>query len=106
MKDSDLSDALEAAVADEFERLKKLPASLLRVLGHDGVTQILSVGSHSYEIKAWSEPVAAVPDSFVVFVDALEPGSSGSTHLRGFLVKPGQPYTDLPESLLRSYDEP
>jgi hypothetical protein len=106
MKDSDLSDALEVAVADEFERLKKLPASLLRVLGHEGVTQILKVGAHSYEIKAWSKPVAEVPDSFVVLAGALERSSSGSTHLRGFLVKPGQPYTDLPESLLRSYDEP
>jgi len=106
MKDSNLSDALEAAVADEFERLKKLPVSLLQVLGHDGVIRIFKVGSHSYEIRAWSESVAAVPDSFVVLVGALEAGASCSTHLRGFLVKPGQRYTELPESTLRGYDEP
>src|SRR5262245_58209650 len=106
MKDSDLSDALEAAVAEEFKRLKVLSGSLLRVLRHEGVTRLLNVGIHSYEIKAWSIPVADGPESFVVLVGALEPGSSDATHLRGFLVKPGQPYLDLPESMLRSYDEP
>jgi hypothetical protein len=106
MKHSDLSGVLEAEVSSEFERLKRLPISLLQVLGRDGVSRIVKFGTHSYEIRAWSEPVALAPDSFVVLVGALEPGSLSTTHLRGFLIKPGQLYTDLPESVLRSYDQP
>lgn len=106
MKDSDLSDALEAEVSGEFERLKRLPVPLLQVLGHEGVTRIVRFSTHSYEIKAWSEPTALAPDSFVVLVGALEPGSPRSTHLRGLLVRPGQPYVDLPERVLRAYDGP
>jgi hypothetical protein len=106
MKDSDLSDVLESEVSGELERLKKLPVSLLQALGHEGLTRIVKFGTHSYEIKAWSEPVALAPDSFVVLVGVLEPGSFSSTHLRGFWVRPDQPYADLPEGVLRSYDEP
>ena len=106
MKDLDPSSDLEAAVADELGRLKKLPPSLLSVLGRAGVGSLVRVGAQSYEIKAWSVPVTAGTGSFVVLVGALEPGSLGSTHLRGFLVKADQTYADLPESVLRSYDEP
>ena len=106
MKDLDPSSDLEAAVADELERLKKLPASLLRVLGRDGVTSLMRVGAQSFEIKAWSVPVTSGTGSFVVLVGTLESGSPGSTHLRGFLVNADQTYADLPENVLRSYDEP
>ena len=76
------------------------------MLGHEGVTRVVKFGAHSYEIRAWSESVTAAEGSFVVLIGALEPGSRSATHLQGFLVKPGQPYADLPEPVLRSYDEP
>jgi hypothetical protein len=104
MKDPDLYTDLDAAIADELHRLKKLPASLLRVLSRDGVTGLIRVREQSYEAKAWSVPVSEVAGSFVVLVGAFEPGSPGPTHLRGFLVRADQTYTDLTERELRSYD--
>ena len=106
MKDLDSSSILEAAVADEIERLKKLPASLLQVLGRNGVTNLIRVGEQSFEIKAWSVPVTSGIGSFVVLVGVLESESIGSTHLRGFLANADQSYTVLPEDVLRSYDQP
>lgn len=107
MTDSeDSSSSLKATVAGELERLKRLPVALLQVLGHTGITRIKLVEDQSYEIKAWSEPVTGSQDSFVVLVGILEPGLTKTSHLHGFLVKPDQTYTDLPESVLRDYDEP
>ena len=104
MKDSGLFTDLDAAIADELDRLKKLPVSLLQVLSRDGVTGLIQVRAQSYEIKAWSVPVSAAAGSFVVLVGAFEPGSPGPTHLRGFVVKADQTYADLTERELRSYD--
>jgi hypothetical protein len=107
MTDSaDSSNDLDAVVAGELERLKKLPVALLQVLGRTDITRVKRVGDQSYEIRAWSEPVTGSPDSFVVLVGALEPGLANTSHLHGFLVKPDQTYTELSESALRSYDEP
>ena len=104
MKDSGLFTDLDAAIADELDRLKKLPVSLLQVLSRDGVTSVIRVRAQSYELKAWSVPVPVTAGSFVVLVGAFEPGSPGPTHLRGFLVKADQTYIDLTERELRSYD--
>lgn len=104
MKDSGLFTDLDAAIADELDRLKKLPGSLLRVLSRDGVTGLIQVRAQSYEIKAWSVPDSGAQGSFAVLIGAFEPGSPGPTHLRGFLVKADQTYTDLTERELRSYD--
>lgn len=97
---------LHTAIAGELEKLRRLPFELLHVLGRNGITRVKRIGDHSYEIKAWSQPVAAPLDSFVVLVGALESGSSSPTHLRGFLVKPGQPHTDLSREALQSQYEP
>lgn len=104
MTDSGLFTDLDAAIADELDRLKKLPGSLLRVLSRDGVTSVIRVRAQSYEVKAWSVPVSVATGSFVVLVGAFEPDSPGATHLRGFLVKADQTYADLTERELRSYD--
>src|SRR5688572_1976063 len=104
MKDSGVFTDLDTAIADELDRLKRLPASLLQVLGRDGVTSVIRVHAQSYELKAWSVPVSAAAGSFVVLVGAFEPGSPGPSHLRGFLVNADQTCTDLTERELRSYD--
>jgi hypothetical protein len=95
---------LDAAVAGELERLKRLPIALLHALG-SGITRVKYVGDHSYELKAWSQPVPGTSDSFVVLVGVLEPGLPRPSHLGGFLVEAGQPYRDLSQETLRSHDE-
>ena len=106
MTDSyDQPEDLDAAVAGELERLKRLPPALLHALG-SGLTRVKYVGDRSYELKAWSQPVTGKPDSFVILVGVLEPGSSSPSHLGGFLAKAGQPYTDLSQEALRSHYEP
>ena len=106
MTDSDdRPEDVETAVAGEVERLKRLPVALLQMLGPSGITRVKQVGDHSYEIKAWSRPVTGTTNSLVVLVAALEPGLSGTSHLRGFLVKPDQPYADLSQEALRSHYE-
>ena len=106
MTDSDdRPEDVETAVAGEVERIKRLPVALLQMLGPSGITRVKQVGDHSYEIKAWSRPVTGTTNSLVVLVAALEPGSSGTSHLRGFLVKPDQPYADLSQDALRSHYE-
>ena len=92
-------------MASELERLKRLPPALLHALG-SGLTRVKQVGDRSYELKAWAQPVAGEPDSFVILVGVLEPGSSSPSHLGGFLATAGQPYTDLPRETLRSHHEP
>jgi hypothetical protein len=95
----DQTEDLDATVASELERLKRLPPALLLALG-SGLTRVRKVGERSYELKAWSQPVRGKPDSFVVLVGVLEPGSSSPTHSGGFLATADQPYTDLsPASL-------
>ena len=93
---------LHAAVASELERLKRLPPALLLALG-SGLTRVKKVGERSYELKAWSQPVTGKPDSFVVLVGVLEPGSPSPTHLGGFLATAGEPYTDLPRETLQDH---
>jgi hypothetical protein len=95
---------LDAAVAGELERLKRLPFTLLHALG-SGLTRVKHVGDHSYELKAWSQPVTGISDSLVVLVGVLEPGLPSPSHLGGFLAKAGQPYTDLSQETLRSHYE-
>jgi hypothetical protein len=104
MNDPGLFADLDAAIADELGRLKKLPVSLLQFLSREGVTGVIRVRARAYEIKAWSVPVSVAAGSFAVLVGAFEPDSSGPTHVRGFLVKPDQTCTDLTERELRSYD--
>jgi hypothetical protein len=96
---------LDAAVAGELERLKRLPFALLHALG-SGLTRVKHVGDRSYELRAWSQPVMGASDSFVVLVGVLEPGLPSPSHLGGFLAKAGQPYTDLSREALRSHNEP
>ena len=99
----DQPEDLDATVAGELERLKRLPPALLHALG-SGLTRVKKVGDRSYELKAWSQPVASRPDAFVILVGVLEPGSPSPTHLGGFLAEAGQPYTDLSrEALLRQH---
>jgi hypothetical protein len=98
------SENLDAAVAGELERLKRLPFALLHALG-SGLTRVKHVGDRSYELKAWSQPVEGTSDSFVVLVGVLEPGLSSPSHLGGFLVEAGQPYRDLSQETLRSHYE-
>jgi hypothetical protein len=95
---------LDAAVAGELERLKRLPFALLHALG-SGLTRVKHVGDRSYELKAWSQPVEGTSDSFVVLVGVLEPGLSSPSHLGGFLVEAGRPYRDLSQEMLRSHYE-
>lgn len=103
MTDShDQPEDLDATVANELERLKRLPPALLRALG-SGLTRVKKVGDRSYELKAWSKPVTGEPDSFVVLVGALEPGSSSPTHLGGFLATADEPYTDLSREALQRH---
>ncbi len=96
---------LDAAVAGELERLKRLPFALLHALG-SGLTRVKHVGDRSYELKAWSQPVTGTSDSFVVLVGVLEPDLLSPSHLGGFLARAGQPYTDLSQEALRSHYEP
>src|SRR5688500_8096241 len=96
---------LDAAVVGELERLKRLPFALLHALG-SGLTRVRHVGDRSYELKAWSQPVAGTSDSFVILVGVLEPGLPSPSHLGGFLAKAGQPYTDLSQETLLSHYEP
>ena len=106
MTDSyDQPEDLDAAVAGELERLKRLPPALLHALG-SGLTRVKHVGDRSYELKAWSQPVAGTPDSFVILVGVLEPGSSRPSHLGGFLTRADHPYTDLSQEALQSHYEP
>jgi hypothetical protein len=106
MTDSyDQPEDLDAAVAGELERLKRLPPALLHALG-SGLTRVKYIGERSYELKAWSQPVTGKSDSFVILVGVLEPGSSSPSHLGGFLAKAGQPYMDLSQEALRSHYEP
>lgn len=106
MTDSfDQPEGMDATVASELERLKRLPPALLHALG-SGLTRVKQVGDRSYELKAWSQPVTGEPDSFVVLVGVLEPGSSSPSHLGGFLATAGQPYTDLSHEALRNHREP
>ena len=102
---SDQPEDLDATVASELERLKRLPPALLLALG-SGLTRVKRIGDRSYELKAWSQPVTSKPDSFVVLVGVLEPGSSSPSHLGGFLATAGEPYTDLPQETLQSHYEP
>ena len=95
---------LDATVASELERLKRLPPALLLALG-SGLTRVKRIGERSYELKAWSQPVTSKPDSFVILVGVLEPGSSSPSHLGGFLATAGEPYTDLPPETLQSHHE-
>lgn len=95
---------LDAAVAGELERLKRLPFALLHALG-SGLTRVKHIGDRSYELKAWSQPVRGTSDLFVVLVGVLEPGLPSPSHLGGFLAKAGQPYTDLSEEALRIHYE-
>lgn len=101
----DQPEDLDATVASELERLKRLPPALLHALGR-GLTRVKKIGDRSYEIKAWSQPVASNPDSFVILVGVLEPGSSSPTHLGGFLATAGQPYTDLSRETVQSHYAP
>ena len=101
----DQPEDLDATVAGELERLKRLPPALLHALG-SGLTRVRKIGDRSYEIKAWARPVAGNPDAFVVLVGVLAPGSSSPSHLGGFLATPGQPYTDLPREALQSHYPP
>jgi hypothetical protein len=96
---------LDATVAGELERLKRLPPALLHALG-SGLSRVKKVGDRSYEIKAWSQPVTGKPDSFFILVGVLEPGSSSPSHLGGFLAAAGEPYTDLSRETLQSHYEP
>ena len=106
MTDSnDQPEDLDATVASELERLKRLPPALLHALG-SGLTRVKKIGDRSYELKAWSRPITGKPDSFVILVGVLEPGSSNPSHLGGFLATAGQPYTDLPQETLQSHYEP
>lgn len=93
---------LDAVVASELERLKRLPPALLHALG-SGLTRVKQVGDRSYEIKAWSQPVTSKPDWFVVLAGVLGPGASSPGHVAGFLATPGQPYTDLSQEALRGH---
>jgi hypothetical protein len=103
MTDSrDQPEDLDATVASELERLKRLPPALLHALG-SGLTRVKQVGERSYELKAWSQPVTNQPDAFVVLVGVLEPGSSRPSHLGGFLATAGQPYTDLSQEALQNH---
>lgn len=102
---SEQPEDLDATVSRELERLKRLPPALLHALG-SGLTRVKQVGDRSYELKAWSQPVPGKPDSFVILVGVLEPGSSSPSHLGGFLATTGQPYTDLPQETLQSHHEP
>jgi hypothetical protein len=95
---------LDAAVAGELERLKRLPFALLHALG-SGLTRVKHIGDRSYELKAWSQPVRGTSDLFVVLVGVLEPGLSSPSHVGGFLAKAGQPYTDLSQEALRIHYE-
>jgi hypothetical protein len=97
----DQPEDLDATVASELERLKRLPPALLLALG-SGLTRVKKTGARSYELKAWSQPATGKPDSFVVLVGVLEPGSPSPTHLGGFLATAGQPYTDLSREALQS----
>jgi hypothetical protein len=90
-----------ATVASELERLKRLPPALLHALG-SGLTRVKQIGDRSYELKAWSQPVAGKPGSFVVLVGVLESGSSSPSHVNGFLATAGQPYTDLSQETLQN----
>ena len=102
---NDQPEDLDATVASELERLKRLPPALLHALG-SGLTRVKKVGERSYELKAWSEPVAGKPDSSVILVGVLEPGSSSPTHLNGFVATAGQPHTDLSRETLQEHDVP
>jgi len=95
---------LDAAVAGELERLKRLPFALLHALG-SGLTRVKHVGDRSYELKAWSQPVTGTSDLLVVLVGVLEPSLPSPSHLGGFLAKAGQPYTDLSQEALRFHYE-
>ena len=101
----DQPEDLDATVASELERLKRLPPALLHALG-SGLTRVKKVGDRSYELKAWSQPVASRPDAFVILVGVLEPGSPSPTHLGGFLAEAGQPYTDLSGEALQGHHAP
>lgn len=106
MTDShDQPEDLDATVANELERLKRLPPALLHALG-SGLTRVKQIGGRSYELKAWAQPVTSKPDSFVILVGVLEPGSSSPSHVGGFLATAGQPHTDLSQETLRSHHEP
>ena len=106
MTDShDQPEDLDATVASELERLKRLPPALLHALG-SGLTRVKKIGERSYELKAWSEPDTSNPNSFVILVGVLEPGSSSPTHLGGFLAAAGQPYTDLSRETLQNHYAP
>lgn len=100
----DRPEDLDATVASELERLKQLPPALLHALG-SGLTRVKQIGDRSYELKAWSLPVMGKPDSFMVLVGVLEPGSSSPGHLGGFLATAGQPYTDLSQETLQRHHE-
>lgn len=101
----DQPEDLDATVASELERLKRLPPALLHALG-SGLTRVKMVGDRSYELKAWSQPVTGKPGSFAILVGVLEPGSSSPTHLGGFLATAGEPYTDLSRETLEGHYEP
>jgi hypothetical protein len=101
----DQPEDLDATVASELERLKRLPPALLHALGN-GITRVKTIGDRSYELKAWSRQVAGEPNSFVVLVGVLEPGSSSPGHLGGFLATAGQPYADLSREALQGHHEP
>jgi hypothetical protein len=65
------------------------------------------VGDRSYELKAWSRPVAGNPGAFAILVGVLEPGSPSPTHLGGFLATADEPYADLSREALQGHlDEP
>ena len=102
---SEQPEDLNAAVAGELERLKRLPFALLHALG-SGLTRVKHVGDRSYELKAWSQPVTGTADSLVVLVGVLEPSLHAPSHRNGFLAKAGQPHTDLSQEALMNHYEP
>ena len=110
MKSSHIAVALDEAVRTEIARLKTLGVDSLQALGHPlakgGVSTLITIGSESFEITAWSENIGHDSNGlFVVLAGAWQKRTLWSTHhLHGFVVESDHTFSDMAPSDVWHYD--